>query len=198
MMNDQHEMKHEAISGFVDGQWSVGDTTHSPQGISIDADAMDTWHLYSLIGDVMRSNELSPDARELAFWQRLELKLEPQKSLVIAPEVTVTAASGPSANDGTVRWKWLAGVSFSALCAVLLAGFIQSLSGGNAQLAGPTVNAEMFASSKIPITDGEPLVMVRDPALDALMAAHRQLGGHSALQMPSGFLRNATFERPQR
>jgi sigma-E factor negative regulatory protein RseA len=41
-------------------------------------------------------------------------------------------------------------------------------------------------------------VMVRNPELDALMAAHQQLGGHSAFQMPSGFLRNATFERQQR
>jgi sigma-E factor negative regulatory protein RseA len=26
------------------------------------------------------------------------------------------------------------------------------------------------------------------------LAAHKQVGGNSALQMPSGFLRNATFE----
>ena len=33
-----------------------------------------------------------------------------------------------------------------------------------------------------------------DPQLDALLAAHKQLGGGSALPMPAGFLRNATFE----
>jgi sigma-E factor negative regulatory protein RseA len=43
-----------------------------------------------------------------------------------------------------------------------------------------------------------PAVMLRDPELDALMAAHQQMGGHSAWQMPSGFLRNATYERPVR
>jgi sigma-E factor negative regulatory protein RseA len=31
-----------------------------------------------------------------------------------------------------------------------------------------------------------------------MMAAHKQFGGTSALQMPSGFLRNATFETQQR
>jgi sigma-E factor negative regulatory protein RseA len=41
-------------------------------------------------------------------------------------------------------------------------------------------------------------VMIRDPHLDALMQAHQQLGGHSAWQMPSGFLRNATYEEPPR
>jgi sigma-E factor negative regulatory protein RseA len=37
-------------------------------------------------------------------------------------------------------------------------------------------------------------VMLRNPQLDAMIAAHSQLGGSSALQMPSGFLRNATFD----
>jgi sigma-E factor negative regulatory protein RseA len=43
-----------------------------------------------------------------------------------------------------------------------------------------------------------PQTMLRDPRLDELLAAHKQYGGASALQMPAGFLRNATFEAPQR
>ena len=35
-------------------------------------------------------------------------------------------------------------------------------------------------------------VVLRDPQLEELMAAHRHYGGVSALQMPAGFLRNAT------
>jgi len=38
--------------------------------------------------------------------------------------------------------------------------------------------------------------MLRDARLDALLEAHQQAGGGS--QMPSGFLRNATFEGPAR
>jgi sigma-E factor negative regulatory protein RseA len=37
-------------------------------------------------------------------------------------------------------------------------------------------------------------VIVRDARLEELLAAHKQVGGNSALQMPSGFLRNPTFE----
>jgi sigma-E factor negative regulatory protein RseA len=37
-------------------------------------------------------------------------------------------------------------------------------------------------------------VMLRNPELEALMAAHRQYGGMTALQMPAGFLRTATFD----
>jgi sigma-E factor negative regulatory protein RseA len=39
---------------------------------------------------------------------------------------------------------------------------------------------------------------VRDPRLDKLLAAHRQMGGATALGTTSGFLRNATFEGPAR
>ncbi len=50
----------------------------------------------------------------------------------------------------------------------------------------------------VTLPSGEPQVMIRDPRLDELMAAHKQFGGTSALQMPAGFLRNATFEVPAR
>jgi sigma-E factor negative regulatory protein RseA len=36
--------------------------------------------------------------------------------------------------------------------------------------------------------------VIRDTQLEALMAEHRQHGGMSALQMPAGFLRNATYD----
>lgn len=37
-------------------------------------------------------------------------------------------------------------------------------------------------------------VMIRDPRLDELLAAHRQAGGTSALQKPAGFFRNAAHQ----
>jgi sigma-E factor negative regulatory protein RseA len=52
-------------------------------------------------------------------------------------------------------------------------------------------------SSALAMTAEAP-VMIRDPQLDALLAAHRQFGGTSALQMPAGFLRRATFEEGPR
>jgi sigma-E factor negative regulatory protein RseA len=41
-------------------------------------------------------------------------------------------------------------------------------------------------------------VLIRDAQLEALMAEHRQFGGVSALQMPAGFLRNATHDANER
>jgi sigma-E factor negative regulatory protein RseA len=41
-------------------------------------------------------------------------------------------------------------------------------------------------------------MLVRDAGLERYLAAHQQFGGNSALAVPSGFLRNATYEGPSR
>ncbi len=128
-----------------------------------------------------------------------------------------------SANDGW--WRRVAGVASVALVGVLTwQGYAllgSHSAGASAQLAqtddsaavvattGPTVAADAGAAGTVksaPSTSTASLdsageqqaVMLRDPRLDALLAAHRQFGGTSALQMPSGFLRNATFDEGQR
>jgi sigma-E factor negative regulatory protein RseA len=52
------------------------------------------------------------------------------------------------------------------------------------------------APMRVIVGNGEAQVMLRDPRLDELLEAHQQMSGSS--QMPSGFLRNATFEAPAR
>ena len=55
------------------------------------------------------------------------------------------------------------------------------------------------ATQQVMVGNGQDAqVMLRDPRLDELLAAHKQYGGATALQMPAGFLRNATFESPSR
>jgi sigma-E factor negative regulatory protein RseA len=60
----------------------------------------------------------------------------------------------------------------------------------------PKPAAPSLAATRVMIGNGNPQVMLRDPRLDQLLEAHQQAGGAS--QMPSGFLRNATFDRPSR
>jgi sigma-E factor negative regulatory protein RseA len=56
--------------------------------------------------------------------------------------------------------------------------------------------ATALAPMRVVVGNGNPQVMLRDPRLDQLLEAHQQAGGAS--QMPSGFLRNATFDGPSR
>ncbi|MBC7393559.1 MAG: sigma-E factor negative regulatory protein [Variovorax sp.] len=60
----------------------------------------------------------------------------------------------------------------------------------------PSPSLTALSATRVMVGNGNPQVMLRDPRLDELLEAHRQAGGAS--QMPSGFLRNATFEAPSR
>jgi sigma-E factor negative regulatory protein RseA len=83
----------------------------------------------------------------------------------------------------------VAAVGWSSLAA-LQADTAQGVQLAVARPAANTAQTELAQAG--------PQVMIRDPRLDELLAAHKQFGGASALQMPAGFLRNATFEAPQR
>ncbi len=114
-----------------------------------------------------------------------------------------------SANESNFRWKLVAG--FASVAAVVAIGWSavsglhdQSGRSDGGQLANtslPALGASSVVASlpaistqTVNIAGSGPAVMIRDPNLDALLAAHKQFGGTSALQMPTGFLRNATFE----
>ena len=112
------------------------------------------------------------------------------------PEVANIAKGGmkDSANDAVFSWKWVAGLSSVAAAVAIswnLVGGAVATSG--AQLAQAVNPAVPLGLQAVPAASGNE-VMLRSPQLDAMIAAHSQLGGSSALQMPSGFLRNATFD----
>lgn len=196
-MNNSISVSGERLSDLMDGRLqdagALADMLSDPQ-------AVQTWHLYHLVGDVLRSDELAPSVRDLAFLQRLEHKLaaepaRPQVGMDVAADMPVRAAT--AANAQVFRWKWLAGVACAAVVGVVGSGvWNQTAVGTSPQLA--STPAAVDATAQVAVLAPDNQTMIRDPQLDALMAAHQQLGGHSALQMPSGFLRNATYERPGR
>jgi sigma-E factor negative regulatory protein RseA len=120
----------------------------------------------------------------------------------------------PAANESNFRWKLVAGfVSMAAVVAIAWnAGSPVNSARGQDELArssasqpavvavgAPSQPASEDPKTQIQVTvAGSQQVMIRDPRLDELLFAHRQFGGTSALQMPAGFLRNATFESPGR
>ena len=124
-----------------------------------------------------------------------------------------------AANEPAFRWKLVAGAASLAAAAAIGWSWV----GTNITPAGPQLAQQQQRSQTAPVVavanmatttavpspsltplfstrvmvgNGNPQVMLRDPRLDELLEAHRQAGGAS--QMPSGFLRNATFEAPSR
>lgn len=182
----------ELISALADGQLRGDAFARGVELAASDPAAREAWQAYHLIGDVLRSGELAVAGSPSAFLERLQRRLRDEPPL--APRVVPEAAAPPrreeAANDGSFRWKLVAG--FASVAAV--GAMAWSLVGG---LPGKPASAELAkAPAGSVLTAGERGVMIRNPQLDELLAAHRRLGGASALQMQmsTGLVRNATFE----
>ena len=180
----------ELISALADGQLQGDAFARGVELAASDPAAREAWQAYHLIGDVLRSGELAVASSPSAFLERLQRRLqeEPPPAPRVVPSLAAPPRRDEAANDGSFRWKMVAG--FASVAAV--GAMAWSLVGG---LPAKPASAELAkAPAGTVLTAGERGVMIRNPQLDELLAAHRQLGGASALQMSTGFVRNATFE----
>jgi sigma-E factor negative regulatory protein RseA len=187
----------ELISALADGQLQGDAFARGVELATADSSAREAWETYHLIGEVLRGGPTPQLTRPLDFMARLQVRLREESANALVPvarEVPVVPASRrEAANEGVFRWKMVAGMA--SVAAVAAVGW--SLVSGNGALPGaPQVAATAPAGTVLAGTERG--MMIRDPQLDELMAAHRQLGGGSALQTPAGFLRNATFDGPGR
>jgi sigma-E factor negative regulatory protein RseA len=197
---DKNMDNNELISALADGQLQGEVFAATVQTVCADRSALAAWHSYHLIGDVLRSGSAAPAVPPQPFLDKLAARLaqEPCPRPVAAPMIVRSGwTSGKAANDGTMRWKMLAGVA--SMAAVAAVGWSVVGAGG----PGASVQPQLAAAGQQPaagevLARGQAGVMIRDARLDELLAAHRQLGGASALQMPAGFVRSATFDGPAR
>lgn len=217
-MNNDVTTKREQISALADGQLQ-GDAFAQAMACAGDDDGLATWQLYHLVGDVMRSNELAraDGSNQLLSRLREQMAQEPAvqrpEALAAQPGLDVVAqAELPAANASVFRWKMVAGVASLAAVAAIGWSSVGALQGGRgaagpqlASAGAPVVQAVQApqglppSAPMVAVVENEgQQVMIRDPRLDELLAAHKQFGSTSALQMPAGFLRNATFATPSR
>ncbi len=185
-MDDQ-----ERISALADGQLRGEDAAFAVQAAACDAQGRQTWLAYQAIGEVLRQGRPDGGTPPELFLSRLQEKLRQEAPLARpapAPEL-VAVPVRPAANDWL--WKTVAGLASVAAVAAVAWNVGGPAANVQPQLAAAPANV-------VPVADARTVTMIRDPRLDQLLAAHRQLGGANALQAPSGFLRNATFEGPAR
>lgn len=194
----------ESLSALVDDELGDEELAALLEACQRDESALGCWSTYQLIGEALRAPSSvavggAPGA-ELAFVSRLSQRLAqegeaapPASAVPVLQPVVAQALQhrGPAANDGVFRWKLAAGVaSLAAVSAIAWNAWGGLGSDSGAQLAQASAAAQVLVASP----QG---VVVRDARLEELLAAHRQLGVTSALQEPSGFLRNAAFDQPQ-
>jgi sigma-E factor negative regulatory protein RseA len=221
MNSEECRNRREQVSALADGQLDGLEFVAAVKLAAEDDDARASWHVYHLVGEVLRSSEPVNCGHDRDFVARLgaRLRAEPANQQVmesglndankvarndrLALEVDqISQKIRHAANDASFRWKLVAAFASLAAMGVIGLNAIQALddSPAGARLAqSSAVPAGLIAASQGPVTGAslaaaDPMVMIRDPRLDELLAAHRQFGGTSAFQNPSGFLRNATFE----
>jgi sigma-E factor negative regulatory protein RseA len=195
----------EALSSFVDGECPPGVADEACRRWRSDPALQRAWQTYHLIGDVLRSDELSP-ARpgDAAFLQGLRERLA-------AEPVPLSPAPLPAAAPARVprpRWRvpaaMVAGVMAVGTAVVALRPDGPGRpSGWDAPLvaAPPTsglrtvAGSAPSASQSLMAVDGQ---VIRDARLDAYFEAHRGAVGPVPSAMPGGALRSVEVLVPRR
>jgi sigma-E factor negative regulatory protein RseA len=201
----------ENLSALTDGELDSAATAKACAAWRDDPAQRSAWHAYQLIGDVLRSEDLAASARrDAAFVAALRARLA-NEPVVLAPE-TEAAPAAAVARRGS-RWSWMAPTAVAAgfvmVTGALLVTRAPVPSGTPSQLAAtpfgvsqqPVAVPTLAASETLQVERravGANGKLIRDPRLDRYLAAHQQFAGTSALGVPSGFLRNAAAEAPNR
>lgn len=212
-----------SLSALADGEASPSELDALlAAGLERPAAVLEDWHAYQVIGDVLRGHADatgSTPANDFLAAVRLGMRAQdagPGVAVLQSGQVASVrkeAEASDAANDPVFRWKLVAGfASVAAVMAVswsVLVGSGGSLDGASgSQLAltapgaasTPVLQPTAVATADAPSTPAQVVVntgqgvLIRDAQLEALLAEHRQHGGMSALQMPSGFIRNATYD----
>ena len=208
----------ETLSALIDGEVDVGGVASACAAWRESADLRSTWHAFHLIGDVMRSEDLSSTRlRDAAFLDRLRERMA-NEPIVLAPQ---PAALPPAAEVAPLRanaarshrWSWVASAAvaagFVAVAGVVGVTRVPTQDGvataaasaeGASVLPGPAatpmpVAVEASAEPETLVLSGK---VLRDARLDRYLAAHKQFSGSSALGVPSSFLRSATADAANR
>jgi sigma-E factor negative regulatory protein RseA len=191
-----NEIERAHISDLADGLLRGAAFADVMALLNCSSQARAYWHGLHVAGDVLRGEttaHVTNTAKDMAFLDtfRTNLTKEPRLTAIPVPVLSLASPAIPSANDSFFNWKWVGGLSAAAAVVAFSWNLVSTTApapnGAGAQLAQSAVQAAPVA------TQTSAGVMLRNPQLDALIAAHNQVGGSSALQMPSGFLRSATF-----
>ncbi len=184
-MEDNHLSLQEQLSALHDGELGAAQARALVSQSLTDDSLMQQWRRMSAIGGVLR------EQRALASSKPSIAKAEPVAQVVVMPRAE-------AANDGAWRWKMVAGFAAFAAVGSLAWGLLGSAGDQmvaakqlqNAPAASASTQALMTMGGQVA---GQEVMMIRDPRLDELLAAHKQFGGSSALQQPAGSLRSVSI-----
>ena len=208
------------LSALADGDATDSEAARAFQAWRDDADARASWHAYSLIGDVLRSDDLAAEpAADEAFLVALRARLAaepvvlaPQPRADVAPEALPAAANAPAGAVRT-RGRWQGPLAMAAGFLAVIGGLnvVRPFNhGGTAPLAsngtaasGPVLasatsvnNSGIVATSLQAAPQTPAQTQAAADQLAPYLAAHRQSGMSGPFQMPGSDLRNVSLVQP--
>lgn len=195
------------LSSLVDGELEADAAALGCLDWRDDRSARVAWHRYHLIGDVLRSEQLSSTSgRDDAFLQAFRARLA-KEPVVLAPEPSA-AAEPVRSRQSARRLAWFPPVvvaaGFAAVAGVLvISRFSTPVTEGSptAIAAAPAASSELqrarLTAEAAPamVVDQQ---LVRDARLDRYFEAHRGALTGNALGVPGGSLRSVDTLLPQR
>ncbi|EKZ99345.1 RseA family anti-sigma factor [Cupriavidus metallidurans] len=175
----------EQISALMDGELAPHDVD-AALGLAKGDAGMADWSMYQLIGDAMRSEELTHAGSTEAFLSRFSAQLEAE------PHVLVPAVAQAGRHRLLVRPSWVRrvvpGTAIAAAVAAVSWVVVPQMRGPGGvgapdavvasveQPAGATVKAGVAApaaAGSIMAVSADSAQMIRDPRLDEYLRAHR-------------------------
>jgi sigma-E factor negative regulatory protein RseA len=189
---------HEQLSALHDGQLSAERAAALVRQSLVDDSLMLQWRSMSAIGSAM----VEP---------RMLITHLQSSNAGDAFAQSVVKPIAEAANDGLWRWKMVAGLAAFAAVSSLIWGLLGNVgTAGTAGINGQLADLEQRQNSQLVATgagrsaqalitvggqsSGQEAVMIRDPRLDELLAAHKQFGGSSALHQSAGSLRSVSLD----
>jgi sigma-E factor negative regulatory protein RseA len=194
MVKPQNPTPEEALSAWLDdAPPAPAENRHWPASALNEPDAALQISTYLAIGKALRGGtdaEVASVAQQDEFWQRVQSGIERaplERAPVNSPSEAAFETQVVAANDGQFKWRAVASVAVGALA---LSAWL-AIGPGQSDSESPAIAS--YTPTFVPVMSTN-ISVVRDPELDAFLAAHRQRGSASALQGPVGFVRNVAWQ----
>jgi sigma-E factor negative regulatory protein RseA len=188
--------KRQALSALMDGALSDDEVRRLAQAWQHDEDARASWHVYHLVGDVMRSDELAVEpVHDQAFLKRLRARLSAEPVPLATVPMAAKATERPpglmpsqGASDGLARALPNPGRRHRLMAPAAVAAGLVAVVGALVVFrtaAPPEASGSTIAGAAPSVLQASGMAVLRDARLDRYLQAHRKQS-HSLLQTQGG------------